>query len=295
MRRLIINADDFGLTSGVNRAIIEAQRHGILTSATLMPIGGAFAEAVTLAKSNPELSVGCHLQLVDGSPLSDPAQVSSLLDSAAGAGSGPRFHAQVSPFALGALLGRRLPDQIETEAKAQIRKLQSNGLEVTHLDSHKHTHVLPQVLRPLLRAAQACGIRAIRNPFERLRGMGWGLRPRLWGRWLPVAALNILAAQFREAVRQAGLISPDGTVGIVATGVLDDSLFRVVVKKLPEGTWELVCHPGYCDAELQGVSTRLRKSREQELAVLTDPSSRALLARNGIELISYRELARENS
>ncbi len=291
MRRLIINADDFGLTAGVNRGIVQAHEHGIVTSATLMANGLAFDEAVGLARSHPRLGVGCHIVLVDGTPVLHETQVHSLVDPGSRNSGAPRFRRGIGMFAALALLGRRFPDQIEAEATAQIAKLQSCGIAVTHLDSHKHTHLFPHVLRPLLRAARACGVKAIRNPFERVHGSLLAARPGLWRRWTEVGILRSLAKQFREAVRQAGMVTPDGSVGIVATGALDDQLLCLMVEHLPDGTWELVCHPGYNDADLQGVHTRLRESREQELHMLTSQATRDLLAGKGIEVISYRDLA----
>ena len=290
MRRLIINADDFGLTPGVNRAIVEAHEHGVVSSATLMANGQAFDEAVGLARSQPRLSVGCHVVLVDGTPLLNKTQIHSLVEHASWTGSTPSFRRGICKFAALALLGRLAPDEIEAEAKAQIGKLQSAGVAVTHLDSHKHTHLFPHVLRPLLRAAKACGIRAIRNPFERIRGAHLAARPSLYRRWTEVGILHSLAKQFRDATRQAAMIAPDGTFAIVATGALNDRLLRLIVENLPDGSWELVCHPGYYDAALQRVHTRLRQSRERELRILTSESTRELLAANGIQVISYREL-----
>jgi len=103
--------------------------------------------------------------------------------------------------------------------------------------------------------------------------------------------LRGFARQFREAVQQAGIATTDGTLAIVATGTLNDRLLRLMVENLPEGTWELVCHPGYNDADLQGIQTRLRESREQELRILTSQSTRDLLAANGVEMVSFRDLA----
>lgn len=285
MRRLIINADDFGLTPGVNRGIVEAHGHGMVSSATLMANGPAFDDAVRLAQAAPRLSVGCHVVLVDGAPLLDKSQVLSLLanrDNAA------RFADSISAFAFRAFSGRLDPAQLEAEASAQIRKLQSSGISVSHLDAHKHTHIFPRVLRPLLRAAGNCGVRAIRNPFEGARRLLG--RPGLWLRASQLAGLGTLAPIFRREVRRAGMITPDGSVGIAATGRLDERLFRLMMDNLPEGTWELVCHPGYNDEQLGGVRTRLRDSRVSELQLLTAQHTRSLLSAAGIELISYRDL-----
>jgi hopanoid biosynthesis associated protein HpnK len=286
VRRLIVNADDFGLTAGVNRGIVEAHASGIVTSTTLMANSAAFDDAVQLARSNPKLAVGCHLVLIDGSPLLAADKVPSLLD--------PRnrshFRQNLSDFALRALSGRLPADEIQAEATAQIRKLQSAGIQVSHIDTHKHTHMFPQVLRPLLRAAQACGVRAIRNPFGWMAFSGIANRPQLWQRYAQVKLLNLLERKFRRAVADAGMLTTNGSVGVVATGALDDRLFHFILETLPEGTWEFVTHPGYNDAGLAGIHTRLRESRDLELGVLTSATTRTLLDRKGIQIISYPDL-----
>jgi hopanoid biosynthesis associated protein HpnK len=288
VRRLIVNADDFGLTRGVNRAIIESHRGGIVTSSTLMAHGQAFEDAIVHAKSASRLSIGCHVVLVDGSPVLGGQQASTLFDQKADDG---RFYDGLGAFALRAVSGRVDADEIEAEVTAQIRKLQSAGVSVSHLDTHKHTHILPQVLRALLRAARTCGVPAVRNPFGPVRFSILAKYPRLWKRYGQVTVLNRLGGRFRNSVTNAGMLTTDGTVGVVATGAMDSYLFRSIVDSLPEGTWELVCHPGYNDAELGSIRTRLRESRAVELRLLTSPKALELLVRSGVQLISYRDLA----
>jgi len=285
VRRLIVNADDFGLTLGVNRAIAEAHQHGIVTSATLMANALAFDDAVLLAKSSTRWSIGCHVVLVDGEPLIDPGRLSSLVSR-----NSRRFRDGFSGFALRALSGWLDPDQVEAEATAQIRKLQSHNIEVFHFDSHKHTHMFPAALAGMLRAARTCGVGAVRNPFEIVAANFVRVQEGLWKRYAQVRTLRGLAGHFRKAVAKAGLRTPDGTLGIVATGSLDAQLFRAIAEHMPEGTWEFVCHPGYLDDDLRSISTRLRESRVRELAVLTAPESREALASRGVELICYRDL-----
>jgi hopanoid biosynthesis associated protein HpnK len=287
VRRLIVNADDFGLTRGVNRAIVEAHAQGIVTSTTLMANSAAFDEAVKLAQSRPNLAVGCHLMFVDGEPLLPPNEVNSLIS----ARDGKHFYRDISGFAVKALTGRLKEDQIEAEATAQIRKLQSGGIQVSHVDSHKHTHLFPAVLRPVLRAARTCGVKAIRNPFGRVALRLIAHRPSLWKRYSQLRLLNTLAGKFEGIVTQAGLVTTNGSLGVAATGALDEALFRLIIENLSEGTWEFVTHPGYNDAELSGVRTRLRESRETELKLLTSPGTRELLDSAGAELISFRDLA----
>jgi len=290
VRRLIVNADDFGFTAGVNRAIVEAHTHGIVTSSTLMASGTAFDDAVCLAKRLPQLSVGCHVVLIDGDPVLDSVRLPTITSEHHGSA---RFRDGLKSFAARALTGRLDPTEIEAETSAQIRKIQSAGITVSHLDSHKHTHLFPAVLRPMLRAARACGVGAVRNPFGPRKPLRSGellARPSLWTRYAEVRILRALAGKFREAARHEGLVTPDGTLGIVVTGELDERLFRSIAAIIPEGTWEFVCHPGYNDADLERASTRLRESREIELRVLTMPEVRKLLLEQKIDLISYREL-----
>jgi chitin disaccharide deacetylase len=290
VRRLIVNADDFGYTAGVNRAILEAHTHGIVTSSTLMATGPAFEDAVRLTKQAPLLSVGCHTLLIDGQPVLDADRLPTLTSEHSGT---TRFRDGLKSFAARALTGRLDPLEIEAETAAQIRKIQSSGIAVSHLDSHKHTHLFPAVLRPVLRAAVACGVRAVRNPFGPRRPLTSGellARPNLWRRYAEVRILSTLAGKFRDAARRQGMATPDGTLGIVVTGALDEKLFRAIAAIIPEGTWEFVCHPGYNDADLQRAHTRLRESRETELRVLTMPAAKQLLEDQGIALISYREL-----
>lgn len=287
MRRLIVNADDFGYTAGVNRAIVESHIRGVVTSSTLMANGVAFAEAVGLARTVPKLSIGCHVVLVDGEPLVTPEKLPSLTVS-------QKFRDGMKMFAARALSGQIDAGEIAAEVTAQIRKIQAAGIAVSHVDTHKHTHLFPQILRPVLRAARECGVRAVRNPFGPrfpLRSRELLAKPRLWTRYVEVRILRRFAGSFHEAVQREGFAAPDGTLGIEVTGTLDEKLFQAIAGSIPEGTWEFVCHPGYNDAELQAAHTRLRESREIELRVLTLPAARELLSGEGIELISYRDLA----
>src|ERR1017187_7432834 len=169
VRRLIVNADDFGLTAGVNRAIVDTHIGGVVSAARLMANGPAFEDAVTAARSAPNLSVGCHVVLVDGTPVSPPDAVDTL--RAIRSAQPDHFYSSLSAFAARAMLGGFDRDQLVAEVTAQIRKIQATGIQVTHLDTHKHAHIFPEILAALLRAARICGVRAIRNPFVPLQAM----------------------------------------------------------------------------------------------------------------------------
>jgi hopanoid biosynthesis associated protein HpnK len=290
VKRLIVNADDFGMTSGINHAIVESHQNGIVTSATLMARGAAFDEAVGLSRSNPGLQVGCHVSLVQSLPMLPPSTVPSLVKRE-NSGSAYR-HRGLPALGLAAVLGRLSPGEIAQEARAQFQKLQAAEIKISHFDTHKHVHLLPAVLRPLLEAARDCGIRALRCPFEPPRSVPISdvlARQRLWRRFPVVTMLRRLRPEFRRVVAQRGLVAPDGTIGISATGCLDEALLETMLRRLPEGTWELVCHPAYLDDHLRSLST-LRTGEMERKALISD-GIRRCLAGCGIELTSYAELA----
>jgi hopanoid biosynthesis associated protein HpnK len=294
VRRLIVNADDFGLTAGVNRAILEAHTDGVVSSATLMANGSAFENAVALAVPARKLSVGCHVVLVDGMPVAEPASVATLLAGNHAPSTASRFYSKISGFAARAILRRFDRDQLVSEIVAQIRKIQAAGIQVTHLDTHKHTHIFPTILSSLVRAARTCGIPAIRNPVvpvAALRARQMATRPGLWKRYGQVRVLHSFAPLFRQKMNRAGLATPDGVIGVVETGSFDRSLLRRMLSNLPSGTYELVTHPGYNDADLGEIATRLRASREVERRLLVSEELRAFLREEGIEVIGYREFA----
>lgn len=292
MRRLIINADDFGLTAGVNRAIAEAHQRGIVTSATLMANSQAFDEAVAIARSatGNNFSVGCHVVLLDGEPLLPATQVPSLLEPKNGASC---FRESLNGFAVASFRHQLNSEEIEAETAAQIGRLQASGIQPSHLDTHKHAHMFPGVLRPLLRGAKSKGVGAVRNPFGQVWPLPLASLLRTRQVWIRFAQLNVLrnfAGNFRREVEAHGLRTTDGSLGVLVTGVLDLKLFTAIIESIPDGTWEFVCHPGYNDADLDNVRTRLRSSRQQELSLLTSPEAKDLLRRRGVELISYHEL-----
>jgi predicted glycoside hydrolase/deacetylase ChbG (UPF0249 family) len=285
---LLVNADDFGLTPGINRSIVELHAARALSSATLMATGAFFDDAVRLAHDNPTLEVGCHVLLVDGTPVLPPSRISTLCPN------GHSFRPTLTQFIRDLVAYRIRAEEITAEATAQIRRLQTAGLSVSHIDTHKHTHLFSGILRPLLKAARACGIPAIRNPFE----PAWSLRATNHAsllRRLAVVALSTEHRGFRRRVRTAGLATPAGILGVLATGTTEVSAtLGGLLAAMPPGTasapspiWELVCHPGHLDLHLDAVRTRLRDSRAQEHAALLE-----LLP--GVQLASWRDLPRES-
>jgi hopanoid biosynthesis associated protein HpnK len=276
---LIVNGDDFGLTAGVNRAILELHRAGVLTSASLMARGTATDEAIEIARATPSLGVGCHVVLVDGEPVLSPGEIPTFVNRSTDC-----FHTSLTSFLMRLFTGCIRSVEIEAETAAQIALLQARGLHLTHIDTHKHTHMFPAVLRPVLRAAKAAGIRAVRNPFE----PAWAIRATAGASWARCAQVNVLRklqTACRQIIAEEGFATTDGTIAVVGTGILNAATLRVLLRELPAGAWELVTHPGYNDADLQKVRTRLRASRDIEReALLTIKEFPA------IELVSFARL-----
>ncbi len=280
--RLIINADDFGLTTGINRAIAELHDAGAISSATLMADGPEFRDAVEIARARPSLSVGCHVVLVNGMPVSAPEDIPTLIGV-----DGKSFRTSLAEFIFAALTGRIRETDVLRETAAQVQKLQRAGIDITHLDTHKHTHLFPGIARPMLHVAERCSIGAIRNPFERPWSMqGSPLRQ------LQVHLLRYFRSQFFNLpqIRSGVVVTTDGTIGISATGDLNPATLSRTLAAVPEGTWELVCHPGYNDEALQWVQTRLREERNIERQALLDAVKTKFSQPTAPQLIHYGQL-----
>ena len=247
-KRLIVNADDFGFTPDVNLGILEAHRTGILTATTLMANGDAFDDAVRIARANATLDVGCHLVLIGGRSVLPP-------------------HAALPvsvPKLLRALGTGRL--RVYDELAAQVRKILAVGLTPTHLDTHKHTHLAPPVLDAVARIAEEFEIRWVRRPFD-LPALGW---------------------LFQRVLARRGCRTTDRFTGFRLTGRFGAAELVRLIRELPDGLTEFMCHPGYCSEALRRAPTRLKESRERELQALTASETREALIRYGVELVNYR-------
>lgn len=290
MRQLIVNADDFGLTEQVSRGILDAHREGIVTSTTLMANGRAFDAAVSISRWAPRLGIGVHLNLTQGQPVSPALRIPSLVDRTG------RLH--LSP---GRLLRRIVTRQIdladvETELRAQIRKIFRAGISPTHLDGHKHVHVLPGVAEIVIGLAQEFSIESVRCPQEEAPGLASLLGARRHSgiaaaqQYLVARAVSGFARRFKEKLAEAGLLFPAHFYGLTETGFLDARSVQDILRRLPEGVSELMCHPGYLDAHLIEAGPRLLAQREIEIRALTAPRVRKLVAERGVQLIDYRQV-----
>ena len=269
MKRLVVNADDFGYTRDVNSGIIEAHRRGILTATTLMANGKEFEHALELAHANPDLDIGCHLVLIGGKSLlpgghSLPASVPEFLQRLA--------LRQLKPY---------------DELRAQIEKIIKAGIQPTHLDTHKHTHLALPVLKAVARLSEEFRIRWVRRPFDYPLSGG---EPVPWSKRAVSRGLGTVRSYFHRTLSRYGCRTTDSFAGFQLTGYLRTNELVALLRTLPDGLTEFMCHPGYCTDELRATPTRLKESRERELKALTAPEVRAALTALGINLVRYRDL-----
>ncbi len=293
VKNLIVNADDLGWTEGVNHGIAEAHRQGLVTSASLLANGPAFASGVEMAHRTPALGVGVHLNLSNGSPSAPQLQVKSLLNDAGVFNGGPEN-------LLLRLAGRSLAlEEVEREWHAQIQKIREAGIQPTHLDGHKHVQMLPGLFEIALRLAKRHGIRAIRISHEAsalraaLSAGGGQKTSVVLKQGVQARGLKLLAHDAREMADRAGIVTADYFCGIAQAGELTREGVARLLSNLPEGTTELMCHPGFAGDDLRKTQTRLQTSRQSELEILTDTTIRNLVASQGIRLINYGLLANE--
>jgi len=245
----------------VNAGILTAHREGILTATTLMATGAAFEDAVRLAREAPSLDIGCHLVLVGSDPY--PPTVAALMR---------------------ALLLRRF--RVYEELRSQVEKIVDAGIAPTHLDTHKHTHLLPPVLEAVARISEEFHIPWVRRPFDfpmQAGGVPWTRRAVSRG-------LGVLRHRFERTLKAHHCRVTDHFAGFRITGRYDATELALLIRNLPEGSTELMCHPGYATHELRAARTRLKESRAEELKALTSTLVKDALQDSGVELVTYRQL-----
>ena len=267
--RLIVNADDFGFTKDVNAGIILAHRRGILTATTLMANGPAFEDAIRAAEETPALDVGCHLVLVGGRSVRQPAEALP----------------QTVPQMLWALRRSRL--DAYAELASQVERVLAAGLTPTHLDTHKHTHLYPRVLEAVVRISEEYRIAWVRRPFDYPLQAGSTGAP--WVLRLAGTALGLTRRRFERVLREHGCRTTDHFAGFRWTGFYQTKDLLRLIASLPEGLTEFMCHPGRCTEELRRAPTRLKESRERELEALISAKVREALDKYGVVLTRYRD------
>jgi len=280
-KRLVINADDFGLCVGVNKAIAEAHTNGVLTSATIMTNMPAAEQAAELAKTLPNLGVGVHLNLTDGKPICRDAIVKCLSDSKG------NFHLSPGKLAILSLISGKVRSAVEAELAAQIQWVIDNCLKPTHLDSHKHIHSFPAIFPIVCRLAKRFGIPAIRYTYEpkHLCQMPWPFTDRNGRK--RAATVRTMAKVNRWQNRS--FFKTEAILGVAHTGNINVNFFRAVSLYNTAATAEVMTHPGYT-FDLDSSKTRLVGQRQVELEALCSEKTKRYFKEAGIKPVHYGQL-----
>jgi hopanoid biosynthesis associated protein HpnK len=284
MRNLIINADDFGLHTDINQAIIQAHQEGCLTSTSLMPTGNAFSEAVDLSFKNPTLGIGVHLTLVAEKPMLDPAKVKSLVDQDG------FFFKDYTVFIKKYVMGTIDFNEVAAEFTAQIEHIRSTGIAITHLDSHQHLHVLPKITNICLTLAKQYNIKKMRIPEEAYFFSG-GYQTD-YKRIIGKCGLTFLASLARQKIRKNHMNGPEHFFGMLAGGHMSEAYVLRILKALPEGTSEIMMHPGL-HSKLLNLQYGWNYHWSDEYQALISPLVLQYIKDNHVNLISFKELLHE--
>lgn len=281
MKKLIINADDFGLHELVNNGIIKGHETGFITSTSIMPSGQAFEHAVALALEHPKLGIGVHLTLVSENTLTDPRLVPSLIDTEG------KMQSNYVKFLLRFIYGKIRLSDIRMELTAQVEKVVSAGIRVTHLDSHQHLHVFPGIIDIVLDIAKKYNIKAMRIPDESYMFLhkNHGSIPRIVAR----DGLTFLARLARNKAQKNGLAVPDHFFGMLSGGNMSEASLGHIINKLPQGISEIMMHPGN-DNEALNAIYGWQYHWQTELDAVTSPAIRQYITENKVQMISFGEL-----
>lgn len=277
--KIIINADDFGRHTLINQAVAKGVEEGVLRSATLMPGGKAFDEAVEIGKTHPALGVGIHFTLVNGFPILPPEEIPSLVTKEG------VFLDDYNLFVKHFLAGRVRMEEVRRELAAQAAKMEKTGLALTHVDSHQHMHVLPGVIDAVLDTAESLSIDAVRIPRTPLFEGGIGSAGQLIGRlglWslAQMAALKAKKRHFR---------TPRHFEGIVAGRAVSPEHLLRIARHLPRGATEVMMHPGLSNDTLIP-ACRWDHDFEAEMAAILSPKVKAALREKGADIVNFRDL-----
>ena len=280
LRYIIINADDFGRHAEINRAVEEGLVHGCLRSATVMPGGAAFAGAIDIARRHEELGLGVHFTLVDGHPILPPEEIPSLV------GSEGDFLPDHTALLKRYLKGSINLEEVRRELAAQLQKVEATGIPISHVDSHQHMHTLPGIIDIVLDLAARAGIRAVRTPRTPLFAGAFGGLGQLVGR----LGLSTLARLAACKAHRRGLLTPDHFAGIVAGEAVSEGELLHLIAHLPQGTTEVMMHPGMKNDVLQEDSG-WQHDFEAELAAILSPRVGEALRKAEVEPVNFLHLS----
>lgn len=278
MRRAIITADDFGAAPEVNEAIERAHVDGCLTAASLMVAGDAMDDAVMRAKRLPDLGVGLHLVLVEGTPALPAEQVPDLV------GPDGRFRTDMAGMGVDIFFRPRVRRQLRAEIEAQFARFSDTGLRLDHVNAHKHFHLHPTIAATMLEVGRRHGLKASRAPTEPARVID-AVEPTPRAAVTRVA--DVWARRLRNRFRRAGIAMADNVFGLAWSGAMTSSRVAALIAQLPEGTSEIYFHPGTCD-DFPGHAPGYRYA--DEFAALTAPEVLDALRGNDVRLARLGDL-----
>lgn len=275
MKRLVVTADDFGLSAEVNAAVVEGRRRGVLTAASLMVAAPAAAEAVRMAQADPGLKVGLHLVLTHGIPLLPPSRLPALVD-----GRG-RLREDMARLGSAIFFSPAARRQAEDEARAQFEAFAATGLAFDHVNGHNHFHIHPTVAGIVARLAREFRVPAVRVPAQPWAGLPFGQA------WM-AAVMAPWTALARRRFNAAGLKTNDALFGLFETGAMDEAAWLRVAERLPDGVSEVYCHPATATSGVLAAEMPDYRHAD-ELAALVSPRVRAALERAGARLSAFAE------
>ncbi|MHC4267839.1 MAG: carbohydrate deacetylase [Planctomycetota bacterium] len=281
MKQLIVNADDFGLTSEVNHGIIQCFKKGIVTSASLLAVGEGFFDAVQLIKKNPLLDVGAHLTLTEETSILSKQEIPTLVDDYG------KFRKNTYQFFYDYIRKRILKSEVKKEFEAQIVKIYKSGIKISHIDSHQHIHLFPDILDIVLELARKYGIKYIRCPNERIEFSNIFIAKKI-PRLIQQITLNSFCFFARNRLKRYAV---DHFFGFFDGGHLEKCRLLKILAKQHNGISEIMCHPGsYLNGKTSKKYSHWNYNWQDELKCLLDKDVINVIKQKRIKLISFSEI-----
>lgn len=269
-KKLIVCADDFGLTKGISEGIVNAYSQGIVTRTSIIANGEAFDHAVSLSKNNEGLRVGIHLTLVEEKPINEHNKIKSLT------GRNGKLLINYKAFLARYVLSKIDLNEVYAEWESQIQKVLSAGININHIDSHQHLHILPRIFEKTLDLASKYKINKIRMLYHDISDI----------RTLKEGFLAFLSNTHKRRLLHSGLSSSDYFWGLKQGGNIGENDILKFIDNIKFGTTEMMCHPGYADDSFNRKYSHWKYDPEQELKALNSERVRGKLKNNNIKLIS---------
>src|SRR5262245_41322349 len=281
-QRLIVNADDFGISEAVNEAVIRAFSEGVLRSCSLMVTGEAFEHAVSVAQAHPALAVGIHLVTVMGRAVLPPAAIPTLVDATG------HFVSNPTRAGLKYYFSPQARRELRQELRAQFDKFAATGLRLSHIDGHLHMHVHPVIFRAALELGLRYGARCMRVPQEEYCLAVNFRRQDTGKKALHTLLFGLLARRMKRQLRGADFVYAERVYGTLHSGQMDEQYFLYTLDNLQATTNEIYFHPAVYPADCPLNAAEQQGMRE--FAALTSPCICRRAHELGIELVNYLDI-----